>query len=157
MKKTLIISILTCLNNIIVAQNSPVYDIRHTYDSTLNKETIIFDLFQEVYNQITGNSPGTNQTIKEKGSIILPASNEEVKIGYKERIKGVTLSQNNNYLLVNIGELDKGGWPKKTHLPPNDYWGLELKTYYLFNYNSGEYINTFSDVTDIKFKNDSLL
>ena len=76
---------------------------------------------------------------------------------YKERIKGVTLSQNNNYLLVNIGELDKGGWPKKTHLPPNDYWGLELKTYYLFNYNSGEYINTFSDVTDIKFKNDSLL
>ena len=157
MKKSLIISIFSFLHIITVAQNSPVYDIKHTYDSTLNKETIIFDLFQEVHNQIIGNNPGANQTIIEKGSIVLPASNEEVKIGYKERIKGVTLSQNNNYLLVNIGELDKGGWPKKTHLPPNDYWGLELKTYYLFNYNSGEYINTFSDVTDIKFKNDSLL
>ena len=139
------------------AQNRPVYDTKHTYDSTMNKETIIFDLFQEVHNQIIGNNPGANQTIKEKGSIVLPASNEEVKIGYKERIQGVSLSQNNNYLLVNIGQLDKGGWPKKIHLPPNDYWGLELKTYYLYNYNSGECINTFKDVTDIKFKNDSLL
>ncbi len=104
-----------------------------------------------------GNSPGANQSIKEKGSIILPTSNEEVRIGYRESIKGVSLSQNNNYLLVNIGELDKGGWPKQTKLPPNDYWGLDLKTYYLFNYNSGECINTFRDVTDIKFKNDSLL
>ncbi len=157
MKKILIIFLFVCFYNTISAQNSPVFDIKHTYDSTLNRETIIFDLFEEVYNTIMGNSPGANQSIKEKGSIILPTSNEEVRIGYRESIKGVSLSQNNNYLLVNIGELDKGGWPKQTKLPPNDYWGLDLKTYYLFNYNSGECINTFRDVTDIKFKNDSLL
>jgi hypothetical protein len=157
MKKILFISFFTFFYNEIVAQDGPIYDITYTYDSTLNKESVILDLFERVYEQITGNSPDVNQSLKEKGSIILPASNEEVKIGYRERIKGVSISQNNNYLLVNIGELDKGGWPKQTKLPPNDYWGLDLKTYYLFNYTSGEYINTFRGVTDIKFKNDSLL
>jgi hypothetical protein len=120
------------------------------FDSLSGSENVINDLFADLYTEIIGIAPESMSYTHDKGSIVLPLSNEEFLRRRRTSIEDIDLSNDTKFMLVRVGEYNGYAENKNTS-------SEELDTYYLFDYISGQVIEKFQHATNVQFYNDTLL
>ncbi len=124
-------------------------------DSDQYSQSIVSELFDEIYKNHVGKTVSSDS--HDFGSIVLPASTEELTSGIKSKIEDVSISSDSKYILVKI--LTKELWPKGVCKPigyePRQK--LHLGTYFLFDFNTGEILEIFPNVHNVSFNSCSKL
>ena len=139
----------------LVSQYDDSFIYNYKFDSAQYSQSIVSELFDVIYKNHVGKTVSSDS--HDFGSIVLPASTEELTSGIKSKIEDVSISPDSKYFLVKI--LTKELWPKGINKPIGfkPWEALNLGTYFLFEFNTGEILEIFHNVLYVSFNSNNTL